>query len=383
MSVIFENIELHDFRNHSSLTIIEPKRTTIIIGSNAVGKSNIIEAIQLVTMLQSFRLPQWQQLISPDKNTSSILAEFNQNGRQLEIRMDIENNRRYYQLNGKKKKPREIQGLVPAVVFVPDDLMMIKDSSEIRRKLIDDLGQQLSTSYSNILNEYKKTVKQRNNILKNFDGFQVDKVLKQSWDNHLITLAAALFSHRIRLFKKMIDKAAQHYLELCQTEKLTSCYIPSFNRLGTEYSIDELIQMEKSQVEELLWQSLKQASTEEYARGKTLIGPHRDEIQFFIDGYNARQYSSQGQQRSIALALKLAELGIIKEISDNHPILLLDDVFSELDECRREALIKAIKGQQSIITATDLSCFNELLLVDAQIIDLSQPGLRVYRGNAK
>lgn len=380
MGIVFENIILHNFRNHSMLTISKPKTTTIIIGSNAVGKSNIIEAVQLVTMLQSFRSPQWQQLTTPEKNKTSVLAEFVQNGRQFEIRMDIEKNRRYYWLNGKKKTPSDIQGLVPAVVFVPDDLMIVKDSSEVRRKLTDDLGRQLSTSYSNILIEYKRIVKQRNNILKAYNGAQTDKALKQSWDSHLVTLGATLLSHRIRLFQKIVDKAAQHYLTLCQDEQLTSAYIPSFQRLGIDYTIKELIQMDKKQLEDLLCASLKDATNEEYARGKTLVGPHRDEIQFFIDGYNARQFSSQGQQRSIALALKLAELEIIEEISDNQPILLLDDVFSELDECRRVALINAIKGQQTIITATDLSCFDASLLVDALIIDLNQPDNNVYKG---
>jgi DNA replication and repair protein RecF len=372
MSLILKKLELHNFRNHHTFCIENPQRLIIIIGRNATGKTNIIEAIQLVSMLESFRNPLWQNVVNTREDEADIRAQFLQNERLIDIQMNIKEGKRSYLFNGKKRAKHTLKGIIPSVVFIPDDLSLVKDSPEVRRKLLDDTGQQLSETYREISYDYQKTVRQRNAILKTYQEYEHQTTLLDSWDESLIKLGALLFVHRIKLYKRLMNKAVEFYCQFSEHEKLTSRYIPSFHRLGDEYQDDELVEMEKHKVEELLHRTQELVCHEERMRAKSLFGPHRDEISFFIEGYNARQYGSQGQQRSIALALKLAQLTLIQDISGNQPLLLLDDVMSELDESRRVAFIKVIDGQiPTIITATDLNCFNDNLLKQAQIITLS------------
>jgi len=390
MSALLTDLQIHNFRNHDHFIIQEPRQLIIIVGKNASGKTNIIEAVQLVTMLESFKNPVWSSVIrnSADKKeetTARIKAVFLQNERIIEIQMDIQEGKREYSLNGKKRNRIDLIGLIPAIIFVPDDLMLVKSSSEVRRKLIDDIGQQLSSTYLKILNDYQKTIKQRNAILKNCFFEKQNQALLESWDENLIILGALLFTHRIRLYKRYMEKACFFYQKINSEEKFSSRYIPSFvdseedesafsNDADSREQETKLVIMGKEEVEKRLFERLEAVREKEKMQARSLVGPHRDDIRFYINGLEARKFASQGQQRSIALALKLGQLELIREISGNQPILLLDDVMSELDESRREALIRAIDGQiQTIITSTDLSCFNESLLKSAQIIELLRP----------
>jgi DNA replication and repair protein RecF len=372
MSVVLKELKLHNFRNHSSFLLEEPQKFIIIIGENATGKTNIIEAIQLISMLESFRNPVWKNLVTNGEEEAEIHACFIQNERHIEISLVLQEDKRLYFLNGKKKAKDELKGIIPAVIFVPDDLMLVKDSPNVRRKLLDDIGQQLSSTYRTILNDYQKTVRQRNVVLKEYKDQSFLPSTLTSWNENLLTLGSLLSIHRIRLYKKLMEKATQLYGCFTKGEQLTSTYIPSFHQFTTGHSDDELFTLNKEQTKELLSQTLEQVQREEWARSKTLVGPHRDEIVFSLNGYEARHYGSQGQQRSIALSLKLAQLMVVQEISGNQPLLLLDDVMSELDTDRRTALIEVIEGQgiQTIITATDLNYFNEELLHNTQIINL-------------
>ena len=369
--MIIKELRLSNFRSHRIFSLHQPKQLIIITGNNATGKTNIIEAIQLLTMLESFRNPTWSALVGEDADKVVIKAEFLQNERNLEIQMDIEGGRRSYSLNGKKKNKADLVGLVPSIVFVPDDLALVKDVPEARRKLIDDTGQQLSSTYLRLLTDYHKTVRQRNKILKEHNKVAYNTLLLESWDDNLIVLGALLLTHRIRLYRRYMEKVECFYSQITQNELFSSKYIPSFSDPHEKITDEELVDMGKEEFEKKLKESLEKVRDLEWIRAKTMVGPHRDEIVFYIDGLEARKFASQGQQRSIALALKLGQLALIKEMSGKQPILLLDDVMSELDETRREALIKAIDGQmQTIITATDLSCFNKTLLENAQVIEL-------------
>jgi len=386
MGALLQELHLSNFRNHESFTIRKPKQLIIIIGNNATGKTNIIEATQLVTMLESFRSPRWPSVVKKSTDSEKaaetrIRAQFLQNERIVEIEMEINEGKRAYTLNGKKRNKNDLVGLIPAVLFVPDDMMLIKGSSEIRRRAVDDIGQQLSSTYLKILNDYQKTVKQRNIILKSFHETERNYPLLESWDENLIVLGALLFVHRVRLFQRLTEKAESFHKQINQGEQLTSRYRPSFFTNDEEASPEEgsstpsninLLEIDKKEVEWWLYKKIAEMRETEIIRAQSLVGPHRDDISFYINGLDTRKYASQGQQRSIVLALKMGQLELIREISGNQPILLLDDVMSELDETRRAALIRAIDGQmQTIITSTDLKCFSETLLENAQIIKLS------------
>jgi DNA replication and repair protein RecF len=367
MPLQLKRLKLTNFRSHHTLEIKEPGQLVIITGANASGKTNIIEALQLVSMLESFRHPQWKNVVTDGENEGSILLSFLQNERDLTIEMRIQEGKRSYLLHDKKRSPSELKGLIPTVLFVPDDLLLVKGAPEVRRQLIDNLGQQLSKTYLQIAADYERVVKQRNAILKEQKEQGRDGFAQDSWDERLIQLGALLFTHRIRLYTRLMQKARVYYEKLTG-ENLTDRYLPSFDK---EERIPALTKLTKEDVEGLLSEFLVHVKDEEFVRAVTLVGPHRDEIQFFINGKNAREFGSQGQQRSIALALKLAELELIEEISGNKPLLLLDDVMSELDEQRREALLHVIgEGKTTIITATDLRCFTSTIQEKAQIIHL-------------
>ena len=385
MGALLKELQVLNFRNHEAFTIQDPQQLIIIIGKNATGKTNIIEAIQLVTMLESFRKPHWSSVVKnnidvEDQKTTKITAKFLQNKRIIETQLDVQEGKRIYSLNGKKRSRLDLIGLIPAVIFVPDDLMLVKSSSEIRRKLIDDIGQQLSSTYLRILNDYQKTIKHRNAILKTCVITNQNQPLLESWDENLIVLGALLFTHRVRLFQRYMEKASCFYQKINNEENFSCRYVPSFlddeadvldNNDNIKWHETALLEMERKEVERRLFDRLEKVREKEIILAKSLVGPHRDDIRFYINGYDARKFASQGQQRSIALALKLGQLDLIREISGNQPILLLDDVMSELDESRREALIKVINGQiQTFITATDLNCFSGPLLKSAQIIEL-------------
>jgi DNA replication and repair protein RecF len=384
MSRVLQELRLHNFRNHQLFLIENPENLVIIIGDNAIGKTNIIEALQLVSMLESFRNPLWHSVVKNGELSGDIQAQFHQNERHLDIRLDIQEGKRIYSLNGKKRTKSALKGLIPTVIFVPDDLNLVKDSAEVRRGLLDDIGQQLSSTYQEIFSDYQKTVRQRNILLKEYRERELCRggssplpddvaTVLESWDENFLLLSSLLFIHRMRLYRRLIEKATELYQQLSKGERLTSKYCPAFSKYNDDYTDEELLSLKKEEVEGLLRSGLDSVRNEEKIRGKTLIGPHRDEFVLFIDGHNARQYGSQGQQRSIALALKLAQLAVIRDISDKQPLLLLDDVMSELDEKRRAALIDVI-GQhtQTFITATDLSSFNEMMLKNARIINLGQ-----------
>jgi DNA replication and repair protein RecF len=376
MSVVLKELKLHNFRNHRSFSLEAARQLIIILGANAIGKTNIIEALQLVSMLESFKNPRWQNVITTTEESGDVQARFLQNERLVDIQMTIKEGKRSYSLNGKNKLKNALKGLIPAILFVPDDLMLVKDSSEVRRKLLDDIGQQLSSTYLDLLTDYQKTVRQRNAILREQREKWENNLyppLLESWDENLLTLGSLLFIHRIKLYKRLSEAASTIYAGLSKGELLTSQYIPSFGKTSVGYTDEELLDMDKITVKQLLTTMRAAIHNEEWIRMKTLVGPHRDEIMLFINGNDVRQYASQGQQRSVALALKLAQLTVVQEISGNQPLLLLDDVMSELDEDRRAALINVIDGQiQTVITATDLDCFNKEILKNAQIIDLGK-----------
>ena len=369
MSLEIKKIEFFNFRNYSKFSLETPKNLMIIVGDNAVGKTNIIEGIQLLTMMDSFRNPSWNEVIIKGEKESRLIIDFNQESRNLTTELVINEGKRTYYLNGKNKRINELQGLIPSVLFTPDDLYIIKSSSEARRNILDTLGSQLSKTYAAIKQDYQKILKQKNSLLKEKLG---SPQTIEAWNQSLIKLGALLFIHRIKLYKRLITQTQEIYANFSDQEKMTAAYIPSFEEyINSPLSEEELLSLSKEETEELFYQALACVQEEEIIRMKSLIGPHRDDIQFFINGNNARSYGSQGQQRTIALSLKIAEVEIIRQLHECEPVLLLDDVMSELDEQRRKALLQVIKEEtKTFITTTNLGYFDKQILKKAQVFHL-------------
>lgn len=266
--------------------------------------------------------------------------------RELEIALSISDNKKTYSINGKNKFIKDLKGILPSVIFTPDDLNLIKGSEKYRRREIDLLGSQVNINYYQLIKDYEKILSFRNNLLK--EG--ADELYISSTNEIFAKVASQLTMYRKSLFKRLESIVSSHYTSISQNQET----------LKGRY--------EKSWDEETISDAINKRFKEELVRGRSLVGPHLDKIVFEIDGMNARLYASQGQQRSIVLALKLAEADLIEEIKDQLPVLLLDDVLSELDENRRKSLVgKVLKGRQTFITTANIEYFDKEMLNQAML----------------
>ena len=353
-------LELHNFRNYSHLQLNNIGNLSLFVGKNAIGKTSIIEAIQLVTALKSFRATHGSQLNMWGTNQSSVKANFSNGQRYLTERLEIIDGKRAYYLNDKKQNIQDIKGLVPAVVFTPDDLELVKGSHSIRRTSLDDLGSQLSKNFYVVKNDYQKLLRQKSQALKD----EADKTFIYSINEVLAKVGAQFFVHRRTLCNKLSPFLESAYHSIVQNDEiLQMSYIPHWTEEGHTATKEEL--------EQHLFEQMNASIDEERSRKKNLIGPQTDEIVFYLNDQNSIHYASQGQQRSIVLAYKIAEANTIQEIRGQQPVLLLDDVMSELDESRRIAFMNFVQqDRQTFITTTNLSYFDEGLIKQADVYEL-------------
>jgi len=357
-----KRLSFRDFRNYPTLELTDLAHLVIVVGDNALGKTNIIEGVQLVSMMDSFRKPSWGDVVRKGADSARVVIEYRLNGCDNSIVLDVCDNARAYQHNEKPKSRRDLLGLLPAVLFTPDDLQIVQGPAERRRACVDDLGCQISRTYVDILHDYTRVVKQKNSLLREE---YVDPYILDSWNRNLIKLGSSLMTHRTALFGRLMEKTTAAYHRIAPHEQLTATYVPSWKSLcdDDEGDNDNDSAGLADKVEQFRNQELKQR--------RTLVGPHRDEISFFLDGSDARRFGSQGQQRSIALATKIAEVEVLRDVTGADPILLLDDVMSEIDASRRSMLLDLIDATtQTLITTTNLGYFDEQTLLHAQVIRL-------------
>lgn len=382
MALRVDNIRLHEFRGYSEFSLGDLSNFVIIKGPNAVGKTNLVEALRLLTAGESFRARKWGELVSWGHGACEVEARFFDEPRMLEHAVAVQGEKHSFLVNGKKKRSSAFSESTSSVLFTPDDLQLVKASSACRRDEVDGIGKQLSQPYGKLLKDYKKCLKQRNALLKEDS---VPACVMQSWDESLIVAGAHLCAKRQSLFSRIARKTEEVYREISQGEELAARYIPSWERfdaVGSQLPDPVSLQageevLEADAIAEQLAGLSRRVSTSECQRRTTLFGPHKDEIAFFIDGKNARLFASQGQQRSIVLAEKIAALAVMEEISGNKPFLLLDDVMSELDELRRNCLASFFNTcAQTFVTTTNLGYFTDDVLDAARIVELPVEGTR-------
>lgn len=366
------------------MAIEDISNLVIIIGPNAVGKTNIIEAVQLLTSAASFRKPSWDEIVSWGKEKATITISIQDEKRNLEHKMTAVDRERSYEVNGKRKTPTAIRGTLPCVLFTPDDLQLVKASSIKRRDAIDSLGVQLSKNYPSLKTDYQQALRQRNLLIK--EGTHQGPLF-ESWDESHAIHGARLCLSRWRLFTRLFDHTKEIYQQIVPNERLESLYIPSWERFDSDMrqTGDVVDYEERQSPHEATLESIQQKISEhsrileeqEIRRAGSLVGPHKDEISFFINGKNARLFASQGQQRTIVLALKLAAVELVNEMLGSEPVLLLDDVMSELDENHRKALMEFVEqGAQAIVTTTNLDYFSQDVIDRATIVRVPIKGTR-------
>lgn len=362
MGLVATRLILRNFRNYEFLELEPDPVLTVLVGPNAAGKTNIVEALQLLTAADSFRKPQWSDLVMWGKEENLLSLRAEGDNRVLETELTVSGSgRRVYRVNGKiRRRVSDAARILPCVVFTPDDLRLVKDSAERRRVAIDGVGDQLSSTYLATRTEYERVLRQRNSLLKHTS---LNLELLDTLTEKLASSGFAFAGHRKRLFERISIKMSEVYPTLANGEMLTARYVFSWEKDGELAHPLEAYQ-------ELL-DVVHSRRKDEVSRGTSLVGPHRDEVFFAVGGRDARSFASQGQQRTIALAWKLAEVGVITEIAGQAPLLLLDDVMSELDETRRQALMSFVgKAAQTLLTTTNIGYFDASLIERAKVVTL-------------
>ncbi len=370
------NLYLRAFRNYIEQEVAFNSQKTIIVGNNAQGKSNLLEAIELLATLKSHRALRDRELVLDSAVVGQIEATVKRvyGTADLTITLRKQGKRTIAVNHEALRRSIDFLGYLNAVQFSSLDLDLVRGAPECRRNWIDGLLIQLEPVYAHILQQYNQVLRQRNALLKAIRKQEQDRKLGITttaidlrqlalWDAQLAAAGSRVTRRRARVLTRLAPIAqAWHDRISGKTEVLQIEYAPNV----------EWIEDEPEKVQRAFLERIELRRTAEYHQGKTVVGTHRDEIDFTIDGTPARYYGSQGQQRTLVLALKLAELELIEEIIGEPPLLLLDDVLAELDLTRQNQLLETIGDRfQTFITTTHLSSFNNDWIQDSQILSVN------------
>lgn len=332
-----KNIKLQNFRNYIKQEITLEKGINLFYGNNAQGKTNVIESIFLCSIGKSFRAKKDKELINFEKNNLFLEINYEKKDRTGKIKYLIQNDNKEIFVNDiKLKKLSELLGNINIVLFSPEDINIIKDGPDKRRRFLNILISQLRPNYVYVYNLYQKTLEQKNTYLKKITIDRKDDDLLNIYDEKLAEYAEVINKYRNEFINKLKEKIENIHKNVTE-EKET---------LKIKY-ISDCYEKEKYLL------ALKSNREKDIERGFTSCGVHRDDIYFFINGKKVDVFGSQGQQRTTILTLKLAELEVIKDEIGESPVLLLDDFMSELDNNRKMNFLKNIKNTQIIITCTD------------------------------
>lgn len=370
-----KTLHLRQFRNYRDCIVDFDAPKTILVGNNAQGKSNLLEAVELLSTLKSHRSVRDRDLILEEAAVGQIRANLERAYGSVELALTLRTQgRRTVALNRESlRRQLDFLGTLNAVQFSSLDLELVRGAPERRRNWLDSILTQLEPIYAYILNQYNQVLRQRNALLKKFRKQQVEGRIDQSlskdydsqlalWDAQLATAGSRVTRRRARVLERLAPLAAAWHTSISgATEVLEVTYAPN-------------VSLEKDDpegVQQAFLDKIQRRRIPEQNQGTSLVGPHRDEVEFIINQTPARSYGSQGQQRTLVLALKLAELKLIEEVVGEPPLLLLDDVLAELDLSRQNQLLDAIQDRfQTLITTTHLGAFDSQWLKSSQVLSV-------------
>ena len=323
MDLAIAHISFLNFRSYEAFDLDGIGPLTVLVGPNAAGKTNVVEGIGLLTAQSSFRHAPVDQLVRAGAPFARLTADVTDGSRQLELAVQMAEGKKKHLLNGKPKRTADLKGLVPSVTFTPDDLELAKGAMSVRRAALDALGSQLSANHYLIRRDYEKVLRHKNRLLKD----EAPAALVGAMNETLVTCGAQLSCYRAALFEKLAASMASYYAEITDGhERLDAGFVPSWEEHDPLSFATRTFGRDEAR--EALADALARRGGEERVRKRALVGPHADRIEFFIDGKNAALFGSQGQQRSVVLAFKLAEATLIQDILRQKPVLLLDDVIA-------------------------------------------------------
>jgi DNA replication and repair protein RecF len=375
--VFLANVSLFDFRNYAELDLALERSTTVLFGGNAQGKTNLLEAVALCALTRSPRTQQASEMVRFGQPAARVTCavQTDLGLKELEVRISLSPGAtasrasRRFTVNGIPRRSSGMIGCLRVVLFWPDDLQLVKGPGEGRRRFLNTLLSQIDPGQAVALTRYGHLLEQRNALLRAIregrqpaDGLEV-------WTTALAESGAAIMVERQRRLLELQPIAAAFHRELSDDrERLELRYRPAGARVG-EAPLELIAEQLKA--------AMRAARDEEIGRGQTAVGPQRDDVEVWLDDHEARLFASQGQQRSAVLSLKLAELHYLAEVTGEQPVLLLDDVMSELDPARRERLLAALEpGPQALITAADLNDLPKSILERAAIFQVAQGEIR-------
>ncbi|MGB3205997.1 MAG: DNA replication/repair protein RecF [Crinalium sp.] len=363
-----KTLHLRSFRNYQDQRVDFSAPKTILVGNNAQGKSNLLEAVELLATLKSHRVGRDRDLVFEGASAGQITATLERKYGVADLALTVRTQgRRTVALNQENlKRQLDFLGVLNAVEFSSLDLDLVRGAPERRRSWLDSLLIQIEPIYAHILQQYNQVLKQRNALLKEIKNQESLSKSQEAqltlWDVQLATTGSRVTRRRARVLKRLAPLAQNWHASISgKTEILEIKYAPNVS----------LEDDEPEKVQQAFLDKIQQRRLPEQIHGTSLVGSHRDEVEFTINQTPARSYGSQGQQRTLVLALKLAELKLIEEVVGEPPLLLLDDVLAELDPLRQNQLLDAIQDRfQTLITTTHLGSFDADWLKSSQILSV-------------
>lgn len=333
-----------NFRNINEASFVPHPEMNVIYGENGQGKTNLIESIWLLTGFYSFRARKNIQLIQHGNSEAEIESRFYSQQREQNVLMKINRNKEIT-LNGiKEKSPRVMMGKFYAVVFSPNTLGIVQDGPSERRKMIDIALSLIKPNYAVLMSRYLRVLDQRNALLKKYAEKKFDYMYFEPWNEELASLGSKIIKYRLDYIEMLSELSGEIYKGISSGREEFKFYY--------DFSKENISEEE---IKSKLKENIEKTKDADFKRLYTNVGPHTDDLVLTLDGMDARVYGSQGQQRSCALALKLGEASIIEKITGECPVVLLDDVMSELDESRQTFILNYLDNWQVFITCCDPS----------------------------
>lgn len=344
--MIITGLKFENFRNLENNHISFGDKMNVIVGDNGQGKTNLLECIWMFNGVRSFRGAKDRDLVQFGKNSAKIEIEFFSEERNQSARIEFVNNKREAYINEiKKPAPSHLLGKITSIVFSPEHLSLVKDGPNVRRKFIDSAICQVKPKYSVYLAKYNRILNQRNALLKDIANYSDLEDTLEIWDRELAVNGSVIISERLKYISKLSEIAGEYHSGISENkENLEIIYKNRYSAEtpNAEIAGDFFDMLSKHRKDDLMFRY-------------TTKGPHRDDIEVNINGRSARQYASQGQQRSAVLSLKLAEASLVDILTGENAVILLDDVLSELDKERQNFLLNKIQDRQVFITCCDYS----------------------------
>lgn len=372
-----DHFVVQNYRNLSKIDTHFDPNINIFIGKNAQGKTNLLESIYFLALTRSHRTSSDRELINFNHDYANVLGHVHKSQVDLSLRVLITKKGKKVWINRvEQAKLSKYVGQLNAILFSPEDLELIKGAPSLRRRFMDQEFGQINSEYLYFASKYRQVLMQKNNYLKQLSKGQAkDRVFLDVLSDQLAGVAAEIISRRFKFLEYLSHAASQAYDHISlASEKLTITYHPSVSTIKAADTTEEIYHKVLAN-----YQKTKEM---EIRKGTTLSGPHRDDIEFKLDNKNAHLYASQGQQRTIALSIKLAEIQLVHHLTDEYPLLLLDDVMSELDHGRQSALLNYIHGKtQTFITTTDLEGISWEIIKQPKIYHIQSGEISLEKEN--